>query len=76
MRKATVTEDHKLVIPEDVFEKSGLDVGESYEIVRHDNGVFFIPLPKMSKLAGTLKPSDTNIEREGHCHDGNCEFRI
>ena len=66
MSRVILADDYSLVVPEEVREESGLKTGEYYEVVTCDNGVFFIPLPPMDSLAGRLKLSDTNIDREGH----------
>jgi|TergutMp193P3_1026864.scaffolds.fasta_scaffold152219_3 bifunctional DNA-binding transcriptional regulator/antitoxin component of YhaV-PrlF toxin-antitoxin module len=66
MSTITVTEDYHLVIPEEIREKSGLKAGKTYDMIRYDHGVYFVPLRPIEELREIFKGIDTNIDNDDY----------
>jgi hypothetical protein len=64
MSRAIVIDNCRLSLPEDVFGEDGLEVGGSYEVIRYDHGMFFIPLRPIEELQGMFEGMDTSMGNE------------
>ena len=64
MSRATVIDKCSLSLSEDVLGEDGLEVGGSYEVIRYDRGMFFIPLRPIEELQGMFEGMDTTMDDE------------
>lgn len=64
MKTVTVSSKYQVVIPKDVREEIGLQVGTTLEVVSYGSRIELIPIQPMKKLLGIFKGIDTGIERE------------
>ena len=64
MAKITVSSKYQVVIPKEIRETIGLQVGAQLEIISYGSRIELVPLQPMKKLKGIFKGIDTEIPRE------------
>ena len=64
MKTVTVSSKYQVVIPKEVREKIGLQVGTKLEIISYGNRIELVPVLPMKKLKGIFKGINTDIKRE------------
>jgi AbrB family looped-hinge helix DNA binding protein len=64
MAKITVSSKYQVVIPKEIRETIGLQVGAKLEIISYGSRIELVPLQPMKKLKGIFKGIDTEIPRE------------
>jgi AbrB family looped-hinge helix DNA binding protein len=65
MNTVTVSSKYQVVIPKEIRESIGLEVGTSMEVITYGNRIELVPIRPMKALKGLLKGIDTTIERDG-----------
>lgn len=64
MHTVTVSPKFQVVIPKEVREKFGLQVGQKLQVVAFEDRLEFVPIRNPQAMRGFLKGMDTRIERE------------
>ena len=64
MKTVVVSSKYQVVIPKEVRENIGLQVGTKLEIISYGNRIELVPVVQMKKLKGMFKGIDTDIHRE------------
>jgi len=64
MRTVVVSSKYQVVIPKEVRENIGLQVGTKLEILTYGNRIELVPLYPLKKLKGMFPGIDTTIQRE------------
>lgn len=64
MDTTKVSPKYQVVIPKRIRESMGLQVGETFQVLRYGDRIELIPLKPMKKMRGFLKGMDTHIKRE------------
>jgi len=64
MKTVVVSSKYQVVIPKEVRENIGLQVGTKLEIITYGNRIELVPVQSMKKLKGMFKGIDTEIHRE------------
>ena len=64
MNTVTVSSKFQIVIPKEIREEIGLQVGTTLEVIRYGNRIELIPIQPMATLKGFLKGINTNIMRD------------
>lgn len=64
MNTVTVSSKFQIVIPKEIREKIGLQVGTTLEVIQYGNRIELIPIQPMATLKGFLKGINTNITRD------------
>lgn len=64
MNTVTVSSKFQIVIPKEIREEIGLQVGTTLEVIRYGNRIELIPIQPMATLKGFLKGINTNITRD------------
>jgi len=65
MNTVTVSSKYQVVIPKEIRESIGLEVGTAMEVITYGNRIELVPIRPMKALKGLLKGIDTTIERDG-----------
>lgn len=65
MYTVTVSSKFQVVIPKEIRERIGLEVGTALEVMTYGNRIELVPIRPMKALKGLLKGMDTFIERDG-----------
>lgn len=64
MTTVTVSSKFQVVIPKEVREKLGIQIGQKFQIIPYENRLEFIPIANLREMRGFLKGIDTTIIRE------------
>ncbi len=64
MNTAPVSSKFQIVIPKELREKIGLQVGTTLEVMQYGNRIALIPIQPMATLKGFLKGINTSITRD------------
>ncbi|ULH29256.1 AbrB/MazE/SpoVT family DNA-binding domain-containing protein (plasmid) [Leptospira weilii] len=64
MNRVVISPKYQIVIPKEIREKTGLQVGGHLEVVHYGNRIELIPIEPIKKLKGFLKGMNTKIDRE------------
>ncbi len=64
MTTVTVSSKYQVVIPKEVRNKLGINIGQKFQLVPYESRLEFIPVKSMSEMRGFLKGIDTTINRE------------
>ena len=64
MTSVTVSPKFQVVIPKEIRESMGIEVGQKVQMLIYQNRIELIPVQPMEKLRGFAKGIDTRIERE------------
>jgi AbrB family looped-hinge helix DNA binding protein len=64
MKTVIVSSKYQVVIPKEVRENIGLQVGTKLEIISYGNRIELVPVLPMKKLKGMFKGINTEIQRE------------
>lgn len=64
MRTVVVSSKFQVVIPKEIRENIGLQVGAKLEIITYGNRIELVPVQPMKKLKGIFKGINTEIKRE------------
>jgi AbrB family looped-hinge helix DNA binding protein len=64
MKTVIVSSKYQVVIPKEVRENIGLQVGAKLEIITYGNRIELVPVLPMKKLKGMFKGINTEIKRE------------
>lgn len=64
MTTVTVSSKFQVVIPKEVREKLGIQIGQKFQIIPYENRLEFIPIVNLREMRGFLKGIDTTIIRE------------
>ena len=64
MNTVTVSSKYQIVIPKDIREDIGLQVGTKLEIISYGSRLELVPIVPMKKLKGIFKGIKTDIARE------------
>jgi len=64
MKTVIVSSKYQVVIPKEVRETIGLQVGTKLEIISYGNRIELVPVLPMKKLRGIFKGINTDIQRE------------
>lgn len=64
MNTVTVSSKFQIVIPKEIREEIGLQVGTTLEVIQYGNRIELIPIQPMATLKGFLKGINTNITRD------------
>ncbi|HUX19777.1 MAG TPA: AbrB/MazE/SpoVT family DNA-binding domain-containing protein [Spirochaetia bacterium] len=64
MRTVTVSSKYQVVIPKEIRDTIGLQVGTTLEVITYGNRIELVPIHPMRELKGIFKGIDTAISRE------------
>ena len=64
MNTVKVSSKYQVVIPKEIREGIGLEVGTQLEIITYGNRLELVPILPMKKLKGAFKGINTEIQRE------------
>jgi len=64
MNTVTVSSKFQVVIPKEVRERIGLEVGTAMEVITYGNRIELVPLRPMGSLKGIFRGIDTAIDRD------------
>ncbi|MCB1052098.1 MAG: AbrB/MazE/SpoVT family DNA-binding domain-containing protein [Acidobacteria bacterium] len=64
MSEVTISPKFQVVIPKQIRESLGLEVGQKIQMVCYQNRIELIPLRPMTELRGFLQGLNTDLERE------------
>ena len=64
MRTVTVSSKYQVVIPKEIRETIGLQVGTTLEVISYANRIELVPIHPIRELKGVFKGIDTEISRE------------
>jgi len=64
MNTVTLSNEYKLVIPEDIRNSIGVKAGTTFEIISYNNRIELVPIKPMKNLKGIFRGIDTNITRD------------
>jgi len=64
MPVVTVSPKFQVVIPRDVREELGIEVGQKIQVIAVENRVEMIPVRSAKSMRGFLKGLDTRVERD------------
>jgi AbrB family looped-hinge helix DNA binding protein len=64
MNTVTVSSKYQVVIPKEIRDSIGLDVGTIMEVISYGSRIELVPIQSMKSLKGIFKGIDTHIERE------------
>jgi AbrB family looped-hinge helix DNA binding protein len=64
MNTVIVSSKYQVVIPKEIREMIGLQVGTRLEIVSYGTRIELVPIQPMKKLKGIFKGLDTGIQRD------------
>jgi AbrB family looped-hinge helix DNA binding protein len=64
MNTVTVSSKYQVVIPKEIRDSFGLDVGTIMEVISYGSRIELVPIQSMKTLKGIFKGIDTHIERE------------
>jgi len=64
MNTVTVSSKFQVVIPKEIREMIGLEVGTRLEIISYGTRIELVPIQPMKKLKGVFKGLNTDIQRE------------
>ena len=64
MITVTVSSKYQVLIPKEVRNKLGINIGQKLQIVSYTARLELIPVKKISDMRGFLKGIDTTINRE------------
>ena len=67
MTVVTVRPKFQVLIPRDVREQLGIEVGQKLEVIAIDNRLEMIPVRSARRMRGFLKGIDTTINRDTDC---------
>ena len=62
--RVKVSSKYQIVIPQEVREHMGIQVGQVVEMFVFDNRIQLVPVKPLTQMRGFLKGMDTTIERE------------
>ena len=64
MAIVTVSPKFQVVIPRDVREELGIEVGQKIQVIAIDNRLEMIPVKSAKSMRGFLKGIDTGVDRD------------
>jgi len=64
MSTVTISSKYQVVIPKDIRETIGLQVGAKLEVIAYGSKIELVPIQPMKKLKGAFKGINTDIKRE------------
>ncbi len=64
MNTVTVSSKFQVVIPKEIREMIGLEVGTRLEIISYGTRIELVPIQPMKRLKGMFKGLNTDIQRE------------
>jgi len=64
MKTITISSKYQVVIPKEIRETIGLNVGAKLEIITYGSRIELVPIQPMKKLKGAFKGINTDIQRE------------
>jgi len=64
MNTVKVSSKFQVVIPKEIREMIGLEVGTRLEIISYGTRIELVPIQPMKKLKGVFKGLNTDIQRE------------
>ncbi len=64
MTAVTVSPKFQVVIPKEVREAMGIQVGQKIQVITYQNRIELIPLKPMKEMRGFLKGMDTDLQRD------------
>ena len=64
MNTVTVSSKFQVVIPKEIREMIGLEVGTRLEIISYGSRIELVPIQPMKRLKGMFKGLNTDIQRE------------
>jgi AbrB family looped-hinge helix DNA binding protein len=64
MNTVTVSSKYQVVIPKEIRDIIGLQVGTKLEIISYGKRIELVPIQSMKKLKGIFKGLNTDIQRE------------
>jgi AbrB family looped-hinge helix DNA binding protein len=64
MNTVTVSSKFQVVIPKEIREMIGLQVGTKMEIISYGTRIELVPIQPLKKLKGIFKGINTQIQRE------------
>ena len=64
MNTVTISNEFKIIIPQDICESLQLKPGQKIQAIQFENRIELIPVVPIKSMRGFLKDIDTTIERE------------
>jgi AbrB family looped-hinge helix DNA binding protein len=64
MQTVTVSSKYQVVIPKEIRDTIGLQVGTTLEVISYGNRIELVPIHPIRDLKGIFKGIDTKIPRE------------
>ena len=64
MNTVKVSSKYQVVIPKEIRDDIGLEVGTQLEIITYGNRIELVPIVPMKKLKGAFKGINTDIQRD------------
>jgi AbrB family looped-hinge helix DNA binding protein len=64
MNTVTVSSKYQVVIPKEIRDTIGLDIGTIMEVISYGTRIELVPIQSMKTLKGIFKGMNTVIERE------------
>lgn len=64
MNTVTVSSKYQVVIPKEIRDTIGLDIGTIMEVISYGTRIELVPIQSMKTLKGIFKGINTTIERE------------
>jgi AbrB family looped-hinge helix DNA binding protein len=64
MNTVTVSSKYQVVIPKEIRDTIGLDIGTIMEVISYGTRIELVPIQSMKTLMGIFKGINTTIERE------------
>lgn len=64
MQTVTVSSKYQVVIPKEIRDTIGLQVGTTLEVISYGNRIELVPIHPIRELKGMFKGIDTEIPRE------------
>ena len=64
MQTVTVSSKYQVVIPKQIRDTIGLQVGTTLEVISYGNRIELVPIHPMKELKGIFRGIDTEILRE------------
>jgi AbrB family looped-hinge helix DNA binding protein len=64
MNTVTVSSKYQVVIPKEIREMIGLQVGTKLEIISYGSRIELVPIQPIKKLKGIFKGINTEIQRD------------
>ncbi|MBN2160932.1 MAG: AbrB/MazE/SpoVT family DNA-binding domain-containing protein [Spirochaetes bacterium] len=64
MNTVTLSTKYQLVIPKEVRNRLGIEVGQKFQIIEYGDRIELVPVKEMKALRGFVKGITTSVKRE------------